>query len=340
MTAQLLSRIELVLTTSLHAVFPPLCAGLGLVLVVLEVIWLRTGNETYRRIAHFWIRLLATFFVVTLVSEFALGTGLRAHGVSISDLLLNHRGPLFMLSGALFFFLACFSIAFLILRWGRCRARFHAACTLTLFIALHGFAVWTTMVTQRLTSSLGALSNPPEAAPRIVQAVLGGWNGAACLFVCVTAIQCLARVHRGTTPCALLAGLLLLVATSSLQLAVWPWLNAHWVGAAISATILLGAVVSVRSWAQRRLATDRSCMQLLTLPLVLQMAASISLAHSESFAHILNSLRPNATMNWLVLLVCIAFTVAAIPLLWRACTHVLAGPEPAAWPEYSPPHAA
>ena len=74
----LLSRLQFALTTAFHILFPPLTIGLGVFLVVVEGLWLRTRDVTYYRQFRFWSRIFAVNFAVGVVSgiplEFQFGT--------------------------------------------------------------------------------------------------------------------------------------------------------------------------------------------------------------------------------------------------------------------------
>jgi cytochrome bd ubiquinol oxidase subunit I len=44
MEASDLSRLQFGLTVAFHYIFPPLSIGLGMILVIMEAMWLRTGK--------------------------------------------------------------------------------------------------------------------------------------------------------------------------------------------------------------------------------------------------------------------------------------------------------
>ena len=54
----LLSRIQFALTIMFHYLFPPLTIGMGVVLVYLEGMYLRTREPIYETAARFWTRSL------------------------------------------------------------------------------------------------------------------------------------------------------------------------------------------------------------------------------------------------------------------------------------------
>ena len=52
-----LSRIQFAATIGFHYVFPPLTIGMGVVLVYLSGMSLRTGKPIYARALRFWTRI-------------------------------------------------------------------------------------------------------------------------------------------------------------------------------------------------------------------------------------------------------------------------------------------
>jgi cytochrome bd ubiquinol oxidase subunit I len=78
MTAEIIHRLHFAFTVTFHYLFPQLTMGLGLLIVVLKTIALRTGSETWDRAARFWGRIFAINFVFGVVTgipmEFEFGT--------------------------------------------------------------------------------------------------------------------------------------------------------------------------------------------------------------------------------------------------------------------------
>jgi cytochrome d ubiquinol oxidase subunit I len=78
MTAEIIHRLHFAFTVTFHYLFPQLTMGLGLLIVVLKTVALRTGSETWDRAARFWGRIFAINFVFGVVTgipmEFEFGT--------------------------------------------------------------------------------------------------------------------------------------------------------------------------------------------------------------------------------------------------------------------------
>src|SRR5215468_6614787 len=78
MDALTVDRIQFAFTITFHYLFPQLTMGLGLLIVVLKTLALRTGDAYYNIAARFWGRIFAINFVVGVVTgipmEFQFGT--------------------------------------------------------------------------------------------------------------------------------------------------------------------------------------------------------------------------------------------------------------------------
>ncbi|HVY61221.1 MAG TPA: cytochrome ubiquinol oxidase subunit I [Planctomycetota bacterium] len=71
-------RLQFAFTATFHYLFPQLTMGLALVIVILEAMWLRTGDERLRAATRFWGKIFAVNFAIGVVTgiplEFEFGT--------------------------------------------------------------------------------------------------------------------------------------------------------------------------------------------------------------------------------------------------------------------------
>jgi cytochrome d ubiquinol oxidase subunit I len=78
MNALLLDRIQFGFTITFHYLFPQLTMGLALLLVVMKLIGLRSGEEMWNQATRFWARIFAINFLLGVVTgipmEFQFGT--------------------------------------------------------------------------------------------------------------------------------------------------------------------------------------------------------------------------------------------------------------------------
>jgi cytochrome d ubiquinol oxidase subunit I len=78
MGSELIHRLQFAFTVTFHYLFPQLTMGLGLLIVALKTVALKTGSEEWDRAARFWGRIFAINFVFGVVTgipmEFEFGT--------------------------------------------------------------------------------------------------------------------------------------------------------------------------------------------------------------------------------------------------------------------------
>ena len=56
MDVAFLSRMQFAVATMFHFIFVPLSLGLSLLTAIMETMYLRTGDEEYKRMAKLWHR--------------------------------------------------------------------------------------------------------------------------------------------------------------------------------------------------------------------------------------------------------------------------------------------
>ncbi len=90
MSTLILSRWQFGITTIYHFFFVPLTLGLAILIALMETFYVRTGNETYKRMAQFWGRLFLINFamgVVTgIVQEFQFGMNWADYSRFVGDI--------------------------------------------------------------------------------------------------------------------------------------------------------------------------------------------------------------------------------------------------------------
>ncbi len=130
MTALLLARIQFAFTVAFHYIYPPLSIGLGVLLVMIEGIYLKTGNPLYKRMAKFWSQVFALTFAVGvatgIVMEFEFGTNWARYSRYVGDVF----GSALAAEGIFAFFLESGFLAILLFGWDRVRPRFHYFSTI------------------------------------------------------------------------------------------------------------------------------------------------------------------------------------------------------------------
>ncbi len=138
----LLSRIQFALTIMFHYIFPPLTIGMGVVMVYLEGMYLKTRQPIYESAARFWTQLFAISFAVGVASgivmEFQFGTNWAVYSRFVGDVF----GSALAAEGIFAFFLESGFLAVLVFGWDKVGPRFHFFATLMVALGSMFSAVW------------------------------------------------------------------------------------------------------------------------------------------------------------------------------------------------------
>jgi cytochrome d ubiquinol oxidase subunit I len=142
MDVEILARIQFAFTIAFHYIYPPLSIGLGLLLVVFEGMYLKTGNKMYEQITRFWIKIFALIFgigVATgIIMEFEFGTNWATYSKYVGDIF----GSALAAEGIFAFALESGFLGILIFGWNRVSSRVHFFSTLMVFLGSMFSAIW------------------------------------------------------------------------------------------------------------------------------------------------------------------------------------------------------
>ena len=142
MDTEILARIQFAFTISFHYIYPPLSIGLGLIMVIMESLWIRTKNEKYHILAKFWTKIFALTFgigVVTgIVMEFEFGTNWATYSRYVGDIF----GSALAAEGIFAFALESGFLGILLFGWNRVKPWVHLVSTIGVFLGSMFSAVW------------------------------------------------------------------------------------------------------------------------------------------------------------------------------------------------------
>ncbi len=142
MDVEILSRFQFAGTVMFHYLFPPLTIGLGLIMVIIEAIWLKTKDPSWNHAARFWTRIFALNFALGvatgIVMEFEFGTNWAAYSRFVGDVF----GSALAAEGIFAFFLESGFLAVLVFGWDRVGPRMHFFSALMVFLGSCFSAVW------------------------------------------------------------------------------------------------------------------------------------------------------------------------------------------------------
>lgn len=142
MDVEILSRIQFAFTVSFHYIYPPLSIGLGLIMVLMEGQYLRTGELIYHKMARFYTRIFALIFgigVATgIVMEFEFGTNWATYSKYVGDVF----GSALAAEGIFAFALESGFLGILLFGWNKVSPRVHFFATVMVFFGSMFSAIW------------------------------------------------------------------------------------------------------------------------------------------------------------------------------------------------------
>ena len=142
MDVLLLSRLQFALTIMFHYLFPPLTIGLGVMLVVLEGLYLKTRDPQYEAATRFWTRIFALNFAMGvatgIVMEFQFGTNWATYSRYVGDVF----GSALAAEGIFAFFLESGFLAVLVFGWNRVSPRTHFLATVMVALGSIFSSIW------------------------------------------------------------------------------------------------------------------------------------------------------------------------------------------------------
>ncbi|PKL89672.1 MAG: cytochrome ubiquinol oxidase subunit I [Ignavibacteriae bacterium HGW-Ignavibacteriae-2] len=142
MDVEILARLQFAFTIAFHYIYPPLSIGLGVLLVVMEGMYLKTGNKEYERMTKFWVKVFALIFAIGvatgIVMEFEFGTNWATYSRYVGDIF----GSALAAEGIFAFFLESGFLAILVFGWNKVSPKIHFLSTIMVSFGSMLSAVW------------------------------------------------------------------------------------------------------------------------------------------------------------------------------------------------------
>jgi cytochrome d ubiquinol oxidase subunit I len=142
MDVEILARIQFAFTVAFHYIYPPLSIGIGLIMVIMESLYIKTGKKEYEILTRFWIKLFAITFgigVATgIIMEFEFGTNWAVYSRYVGDIF----GSALAAEGLFAFGLESAFLGVLLFGWHRVKPWVHLVSTIGVFLGSMFSAVW------------------------------------------------------------------------------------------------------------------------------------------------------------------------------------------------------
>ena len=157
------SRAQFALTAIYHWLFVPLTLGLTFIIAIMESIYVRTGNEEWKHITKFWMKLFGINFAIGvatgIILEFEFGTNWSNYSWFVGDIF----GAPLAIEGIMAFFLESTFIAVMFFGWSKVSKKFHLLSTWLVAIGSNLSALWILVANAWMQNPVGMHFNPETA---------------------------------------------------------------------------------------------------------------------------------------------------------------------------------
>ncbi len=162
------SRAQFALTAIYHWIFVPLTLGLSFIVAMMETLYVRTGNEEWKRMTRFWMTLFGINFAIGvatgIILEFEFGTNWSNYSWFVGDIF----GAPLAIEGILAFFLESTFVAVMFFGWNKVSKKFHLASTWLVAIGANLSALWILVANAWMQNPVGMVFNPDTARNEMV----------------------------------------------------------------------------------------------------------------------------------------------------------------------------
>jgi cytochrome bd ubiquinol oxidase subunit I len=157
------SRAQFALTAIYHWCFVPLTLGLSFIVAFMETLYVRTGNEEWKRITKFWMTLFGINFAIGIATgiilEFEFGTNWSNYSWFVGDIF----GAPLAVEGLMAFFIETTFVAVMFFGWNKVSKRFHLMSTWLTAIGANLSALWILVANSWMQYPVGMHFNPDTA---------------------------------------------------------------------------------------------------------------------------------------------------------------------------------
>lgn len=179
--------------------------GIGILLIFMEGMYLKTKNPLYERMTKFWVKIFALTFAMGvatgIVMEFEFGTNWSTYSRFVGDVF----GSALAAEGIFAFFLESGFLAILLFGWNKVGPKMHFFSTIMVALGAHMSAVWIVVANSWMQTPAGyhivgeglkaraeitdfwAMVFNPSSVERLSHTIGGAWLTGAFLVISVSA---------------------------------------------------------------------------------------------------------------------------------------------------------
>ncbi|MDX2480133.1 MAG: cytochrome ubiquinol oxidase subunit I, partial [Desulfuromusa sp.] len=205
------ARATFALTAMYHWIFVPLTLGLSFICAFFESIYVKTGNEQWKKLTRFWMTLFGINFAIGvatgIILEFEFGTNWSNYSWMVGDIF----GAPLAIEGILAFFLEATFFAVMFFGWNRVSKKAHLFSTWMVAVGSNLSALWILIANGWMQHPVGMKFNPdlarfemvdfwalissPVSISHFVHVTSSGFLLASLFVVCVSSWYLLKKRH-------------------------------------------------------------------------------------------------------------------------------------------------
>ncbi len=157
------ARAQFALTAMYHWIFVPLTLGITWIIAFYHSIYVKTGNEEWKRLTKFWMKLFGINFAIGvatgIIMEFEFGTNWSNYSWMVGDIF----GAPLAIEGIFAFFLEATFFAVMFFGWNRVSKGFHLFSTWMVAVGSNMSAIWILVANAWMQYPVGQAFNPETA---------------------------------------------------------------------------------------------------------------------------------------------------------------------------------
>lgn len=196
-----------------HYIYPPLSIGLGVIIVIMETMYLLTRNPFYHKMTRFWVKIFGLNFAIGvatgIVMEFEFGTNWAAYSRYVGDVF----GSALAAEGIFAFFLESGFLAILLFGWDKVSPFMYWLSALLVCLGAHFSSIWIVVAGSWMQTPAGfhivgegitaraeitdfwAMVFNPSSMERLAHVVSGCWIAGAFMVLSISAYYLLKKKH-------------------------------------------------------------------------------------------------------------------------------------------------
>ncbi len=236
MDALTLARFQFAFTIMFHYIFPLLSIGLGVVMVTVESLYVKTGKPAYLQASQFWTKIFALTFAMGvatgIVMEFEFGTNWATYSRYVGDVF----GSPLAAEGIFAFFLESGFLAVLLFGWNKVGKKMHLFSTWMVCLGAHFSAIWIVVANSWMQTPAGyhivgeglnaraeilsfwEMVFNPSSMVRLSHVIVGCWLAGAALVMSISAYYLLKKRELEFAAISMKIGLSIALVALVLQL--------------------------------------------------------------------------------------------------------------------------